>query len=80
MKALETIGLAALRRIDPETAHGLALKALNTGLGPRSGPVTSTRLKTDVAGLSLPNPVLIPRSSSSMRLSSRPQKASCLPF
>lgn len=57
MKALEAIGLAALRRIDPETAHGLALKALNTGLGPRSGPVTSTRLKTDVAGLSLPNPV-----------------------
>ena len=57
MKALETIGLAALRRIDPETAHGLALKALNTGLGPRSGPVTSDRLRTTVAGLSLPNPI-----------------------
>ncbi len=57
MKALETLGLAALRRIDPETAHGLALKALNTGLGPRSGPVTSDRLKTSLAGLSLPNPV-----------------------
>lgn len=57
MKALETIGLAALRRIDPETAHGLALTALNAGLGPRSGPVTSARLKTDLAGLSLPNPV-----------------------
>ena len=57
MKALEAIGLAALRRIDPETAHGLALKALNTGLGPRSGPVTSTRLKTNVAGLNLPNPI-----------------------
>ena len=57
MKALEAIGLAALRRIDPETAHGLALKALNTGLGPRSGPVTSARLATDLAGLSLPNPV-----------------------
>ena len=57
MKALEAIGLAALRRIDPETAHGLALKALNTGLGPRSGPVTSTRLATDLAGLNLPNPI-----------------------
>jgi len=57
MKALERLGLAALRRIDPETAHGLALKALNAGLGPRSGPVTSARLQTTVAGLRLPNPV-----------------------
>lgn len=57
MKALENIGLNALRRIDPEIAHGLALKALNAGLGPRSGPVTSTRLRTHIAGLDLPNPV-----------------------
>ena len=57
MKALEKIGLTALRRIDPETAHGLALKALNTGLGPRGGPATSARLQTKVAGQELPNPV-----------------------
>ncbi|MFA8440566.1 quinone-dependent dihydroorotate dehydrogenase [Yoonia sp.] len=57
MKALENIGLNALRRIDPEIAHGLALKVLNAGLGPRSGPVTSTRLRTHIAGLDLPNPV-----------------------
>lgn len=57
MKALETIGLRALRAFDPETAHGLALKALNTGLGPRGGPVTSDRLRCTVAGLDLPNPV-----------------------
>lgn len=57
MKVLEKIGLTALRRIDPETAHGLALKALNTGLGPRVGPVTSSRLQTTIAGLTLPNPV-----------------------
>lgn len=57
MKALEQIGLTALRRIDPETAHGLALRALNAGLGPRSGPVTSARLRTKLAGLDLPNPV-----------------------
>lgn len=57
MRALERLGLAALRRINPETAHGLALKALNTRLGPRGGPVTSDRLKTTVAGLALPNPV-----------------------
>ena len=57
MKALEQIGLKALRRIDPETAHGLALKALRAGLGPTSGPFTSPRLRCDLAGLSLPNPV-----------------------
>ena len=57
MRALEHIGLRALRSFDPEIAHGLALKALNTGLGPRSGPVTSSRLHTAVAGLNLPNPV-----------------------
>ena len=57
MKLLEQIGLAALRRIDPETAHGLALRALNAGLGPRGGPFTSDRLRTRVAGLDLPNPV-----------------------
>lgn len=54
---LETIGLRALRAFDPETAHGLALKALNTGLGPSGGPVTSPRLRTTLAGLDLPNPV-----------------------
>ncbi|PJI84948.1 dihydroorotate oxidase A [Yoonia maricola] len=57
MKVLEQIGLTALRQIDPETAHALALKALNVGLGPRIGPVTSDRLQTTIAGLSLPNPV-----------------------
>lgn len=57
MRRIEQAGLAALRRIDPETAHGLALKALNTGLGDRGGPVTSARLRTTLAGLDLPNPV-----------------------
>jgi dihydroorotate dehydrogenase len=54
---LEGIGLRVLHRFDPERAHGLALKALNAGLGPRSGPVTSDRLRCTVAGLDLPNPV-----------------------
>ena len=57
MRRLEQIGLAALRRIDPETAHRLALRALHAGLGPRGGPLTSDRLATTVAGLRLPNPV-----------------------
>ncbi|MFT5744312.1 MAG: dihydroorotate dehydrogenase, partial [Paracoccaceae bacterium] len=57
MRALEQFGLRVLRGFDPERAHGLALRALNTGLGPRGGPVTSKRLATTLAGLSLPNPV-----------------------
>ena len=51
-------GLATrlLRRLDAEDAHGLAVRALKLGLGPRGGrddPI----LATDLAGLSLPNPV-----------------------
>ncbi|HUS55052.1 MAG TPA: quinone-dependent dihydroorotate dehydrogenase [Thermohalobaculum sp.] len=57
MSLLEQAGLRALRCLDPETAHGLALKALAAGLGPKGGPVTSPRLATALAGLDLPNPV-----------------------
>ena len=55
--SLEALGLGLLRRMDPERAHGLALTALRLGLAGGSGPVTSPRLKTEIAGLSLPNPV-----------------------
>ncbi|WP_306045314.1 quinone-dependent dihydroorotate dehydrogenase [Nioella sp. MMSF_3534] len=54
---LERMGMALMRRMDPETAHGLALKALNMGLAPLPGVVTSDQLRTTVAGLTLPNPV-----------------------
>lgn len=54
---MERLGLAALRRIDPEAAHGLAIRALQMGLAPAPGPVTSDRLKTTLAGIALPNPV-----------------------
>ena len=54
---IEAAGLAALRRLDPERAHGLALRGLRTGFGPRGGPVTSPRLRVSFAGLDLPNPV-----------------------
>ncbi len=54
---LERLGLGLLHRFDPEAAHGLALRALRMGLTPSAGPVTSARLRTDLAGLSLPNPV-----------------------
>ena len=54
---IEALGLAALRRLDPERAHGLALGALRAGLGPRGGPVTTPRLAVSLAGLDLPNPL-----------------------
>ncbi|MCT4556602.1 MAG: quinone-dependent dihydroorotate dehydrogenase [Pelagimonas sp.] len=57
MKLIERAGMAALYRFDPETAHGLALRALRMGLAPLPGPVTSDRLRTRVAGLDLTNPV-----------------------
>jgi len=53
----EKPALALLHRIDPEAAHGLSIKALNSGLLPLPGPVTSARLETTLAGLALPNPV-----------------------
>ncbi|AXC50334.1 quinone-dependent dihydroorotate dehydrogenase [Paracoccus suum] len=54
----ERLGLAALHRLPPETAHQLAISALARGLAPlHGGPVTSDRLVTQLAGMTLPNPV-----------------------
>lgn len=53
----ERVGLTLLHRLDPERAHGLSLAALRLRLPKLPGVVTSTRLATDLAGLSLPNPV-----------------------
>ena len=58
MKAvLEKIGLVLLHNMDPEAAHGMSIRALNTGLAPAPGVITTPRLATHVAGLSLPNPI-----------------------
>ena len=57
MTLLERAALSLLHRLDPEVAHGLSIKALQSGLAPSPGPVTSPRLATTMAGLSLPNPV-----------------------
>jgi dihydroorotate dehydrogenase len=54
---MEQLGLKALLRIDPEIAHGLAIKALKSGLAASPGPVTSDRLETVVAGLAMANPI-----------------------
>ncbi|MEM7723418.1 MAG: quinone-dependent dihydroorotate dehydrogenase [Pseudomonadota bacterium] len=53
----ERFGLSVMQKLDPERAHGLALKALQTGMVPLKGAVTSDRLVTDIAGLTCPNPI-----------------------
>jgi dihydroorotate dehydrogenase len=55
--SLERLGLPLLRRLDPETAHRLALAGLRAGLAPAPGPVGTPRLRTTLAGLDLPNPL-----------------------
>ncbi|WP_378944523.1 quinone-dependent dihydroorotate dehydrogenase [Paracoccus sp. R86501] len=58
MSVVEKLGLAALHRMDPETAHDLSIKALAAGVAPlHGGPVTSDRLRMQLAGMELPNPV-----------------------
>lgn len=50
------LGAAVLRRLDPETAHGLAIRALKT-LPLPAAPADDPILATRVAGLDLPNPI-----------------------
>lgn len=57
MSLLEKIGLQLFHQFEPERAHRLSLKALNMGLAPTPGPVTSPRLQCNLAGMPLPNPV-----------------------
>ncbi len=56
-RLIEQIGMGAMRSLDPERAHAVALMALHTPFAPLPGPVRSDRLATQVAGLDLPNPV-----------------------
>lgn len=57
MSLIERLGLAYLQRRDPERAHRLALLALQIGVAPLSGNVTSPRLACTLAGMPLLNPV-----------------------
>jgi dihydroorotate dehydrogenase, subfamily 2 len=56
MSGLHGLATRALRTLDPEDAHTLAIRGLKAGLGPRAG-ADDPILATTVAGLSLPNPV-----------------------
>jgi dihydroorotate dehydrogenase len=56
MSALHGLATLVLHVFEPEDAHGLAIRALQAGLGPRAGrddPI----LATEIAGLDLPNPI-----------------------
>lgn len=54
MSLLHDVAARALHLLDPEDAHGVTVRALAAGLGPRD-PGVDPILATSVAGLSLPN-------------------------
>ncbi len=56
MNDLHGLATRALRGLDSEDAHNLAIRALKLGLGPIGGR-DDPLLATDLAGLALPNPV-----------------------
>ena len=55
MSLIQDAAAALLRGLDPETAHGLAIKALAAGLGSRDPGPDDPILKAELAGLGLPN-------------------------
>ena len=54
---LERLALRTVKLLEPERAHGVTVRALRSGLGPRSRVQADPKLATDLAGLALPNPV-----------------------
>lgn len=57
LNVLEDIGRRALFCLDPETAHGLSIKALKSGVPVAVSPRYDQRLRTTVAGLTFDNPL-----------------------
>jgi dihydroorotate dehydrogenase len=53
--SLHDLAAGALRTLDPEDAHGLTIKALKAGLGPRDHTPADPILTVEIAGLILPN-------------------------
>jgi len=47
----------AVFRVDPETAHGLTIRALATGLAPKSCRKADPRLAVSAFGVDFPNPI-----------------------
>ena len=46
-----------LFRLDAEDAHGLAIRALNSAVGPKSTPISDPTLARHLFGLDFPNPL-----------------------
>ncbi len=57
MTLLSKLGQKALFTLDPETAHGLSIKGLKSGLLPACSPSADPRLSVEAAGLHFPNPL-----------------------
>lgn len=57
MSLLSTLGRKGLFLFDPETAHGLSIAALKTGVVPACPAKADPRLSQTIAGLTFPNPL-----------------------
>jgi dihydroorotate dehydrogenase len=57
MSLLSRLGQQALFTFDPETAHGLSIAALKTGLLPTCRVAPDARLRQTIAGLTFDNPL-----------------------
>lgn len=55
MSGVHDIAAGLLRRLEPETAHRMTVRALAAGLGPRPYAAARPRLAVDLCGLPLPN-------------------------
>mgnify|MGYP006400604981 CR=1 FL=1 len=55
MSVVHSLAAGALRQMDPEDAHGLTIRALQMGLGPRASGPEDPILAITFCGLSLPN-------------------------
>ncbi|MBP2235731.1 dihydroorotate dehydrogenase [Sinorhizobium kostiense] len=53
----ESLARRGLFLLDPETAHGLSIRALKSGVVPSCAAVSDPRLAQTIAGLTFPNPI-----------------------
>ncbi len=57
MSLFSRLGRKAMFLLDPETAHGVSITALKSGLVPPCPTIADRRLAVKIAGLEFPNPV-----------------------
>jgi len=54
---LDRLALSLLQRLEPETAHSLAIRAIGSGLWPAARPAGDPALAQSLWGLEFPNPI-----------------------